>query len=216
MGGMGPAMGVGFGGFLSLWVVMMAAMMVPSVGHVATGYLRAIGIRSRGGVRAIRTTGLVSGYLLAWAAYGVPAFGMASLLGSLEGRSPYAAAAARAVAFAAAGLYQLTPLKKRCLAHCRSPLGILLHIGGYRGRLRDVRAGLFHGAYCVGCCWALMLVLVAVGAMNLAWMVGLAAVVLIEKTWRHGESFSRAVGVVLLVLAVASLAFSVASPGMQA
>ena len=216
MGGMGPAMGVGFGGFLSLWLLMMAAMMVPSVGHVATGYLRAMGIRSHGGIRAIRTAGLVGGYLLAWAAYGVPAFGMASLLGALEGGSPGAAAAARAAAFAAAGLYQFTPLKKRCLAHCRSPLGILLHIGGYRGRFRDVRAGLFHGAYCVGCCWGLMLVLVAVGAMNLAWMVGLAAVVLVEKTWRHGEVVSRAVGVGLLLLAVASVALPMARPGMQA
>ena len=95
MGGMGPAMGVGFGGFLSLWLLMMAAMMVPSVGHVATGYLRAMGIRSHGGIRAIRTAGLVGGYLLAWAAYGVPAFGMASLLGALEGGSPGAARGAR-------------------------------------------------------------------------------------------------------------------------
>ena len=79
-----------------------------------------------------------------------------------------------------------------------------------------MRAGLFHGAYCVGCCWGLMLVLVAVGAMNLAWMVGLAAVVLVEKTWRHGEVVSRAVGVGLLLLAVASVALPMARPGMQA
>jgi Predicted metal-binding integral membrane protein (DUF2182) len=87
---------------------------------------------------------------------------------------------------AASRVYQFTPLKARCLRHCRSPLGFLLHFGNFRGRLRDVRVGIYHGGYCVGCCWSLMLVLVAVGVMNMAWMVALTAVVFAEKIWRSG------------------------------
>ena len=96
--------------------------------------------------------------------------------------------------FAAAGLYQLSPLKDRCLAHCRSPLGLLLHYGSYQGRSRDLRVGVHHGGYCLGCCWALMVILIAVGVMNMAAMVGLAALVLTEKVWRWGPLASRARG----------------------
>ncbi len=88
-----------------------------------------------------------------------------------------------------------------CLSHCRSPLGQLLRYGAYTGRLRDLRIGLHHGAYCVGCCWALMLVLVAVGVMNVAVMAGIAAVIFVEKLWRFGPRFGQAVGVGFLVVA---------------
>jgi Predicted metal-binding integral membrane protein (DUF2182)/Protein of unknown function (DUF1326) len=84
-------------------------------------------------------------------------------------------------------------------AHCRSPLGFLLHFGNYSGRLRDVRVGAYHGGYCVGCCWSLMLVLVAVGVMNMAWMAGLTAVVFVEKVWRSGKAFGYAVGGALIL-----------------
>jgi predicted metal-binding membrane protein len=75
------------------------------------------------------------------------------------------------------------PAEDRCLKHCRLPLSLLLHYGAYRRRLRDVRAGAHHGAYCLGCCWSLMALFVVVGVMNLAAMVTLAAVVLAEKLW---------------------------------
>jgi predicted metal-binding membrane protein len=97
--------------------------------------------------------------------------------------------------FASCGVYQLTPLKSRCLKHCRSPLSLLLHYGAYRGPLRDVRAGAHHGAYCLGCCWSLMALFAVVGVMNLVAMVVLAAVVLAEKLSVHGELLARAVGV---------------------
>jgi predicted metal-binding membrane protein len=106
------------------------------------------------------------------------------------------------VIFATCGVYQLTPIKDRCLARCRSPLGFILKYGSYRGRLRDLRVGMNHGGFCLACCWALMAVLVAVGVMNLAAMVVLAGVVLAEKTWAWGPRLSRVVGVVALVLAV--------------
>ena len=90
--------------------------------------------------------------------------------------------------FAVCGVYQLSSLKDRCLAHCRSSLGLLLHYGSYGGRLRDLRVGAHHGGYCLGCCWGLMVILIAVGVMNVAAMVGLAALVLIEKVWRWGPA----------------------------
>jgi predicted metal-binding membrane protein len=116
---------------------------------------------------------------------------------------PAWATAIAVAVFAACGVYQLTPLKTRCLEHCRSPLSLLLHYGSYRGRLRDVRAGAHHGAWCLGCCWSLMALFIVVGVMNLAAMVVLAAVVLAEKLWARGELLARAVGVAALALAVA-------------
>jgi predicted metal-binding membrane protein len=117
---------------------------------------------------------------------------------------------------AIAGIYQLTPVKDRCLAHCRSPLSLLVHVGGYRGRLRDVRAGLYHGGYCVGCCWALMMALIALGVMDLRWMVAFATVIVLEKLWRYGKALSYAVGIGLLVLAVLAPSHPELIPGLHA
>jgi predicted metal-binding membrane protein len=185
-----------FGEFLLLWVIMMAAMMLPSVAPVASMYLTVV--RSRGNGPA-HVAALVAGYLLAWAGFGVIAFGISWALGKLAPMNMAMAPSrlaiwSAAISLAVAGLYQFTPLKARCLRHCRSPLGLLLHFGSYSGRLKDVRVGAYHGGYCVGCCWSLMLVLVAVGAMNLAWMAGLTAVVFVEKIWRSGKAFGYAAG----------------------
>jgi len=111
--------------------------------------------------------------------------------------------------------FLLTPLKSRCLKHCRSPLSLLLHYGAYRGALRDVRAGAHHGAYCLGCCWSLMALFVVVGVMNLAAMVVLAAVVLAEKLWARGELLARMVGVAALALAVAVIWVPALAPGLH-
>ena len=187
-----------FGEFLLLWVVMMAAMMLPSVAPVASMYLTVLRNR-RTGTAAAHVAALVAGYLLAWAGFGLAAFGISRALGKLTpmgmSMAPSRLAVwSAAITLAVAGLYQFTPLKAVCLRHCRSPLGFLLHFGSYSGRLRDVRIGAYHGGYCVGCCWSLMLVLVAVGVMNMAWMAGLTAVVFLEKVWRSGKAFGYAVG----------------------
>lgn len=192
-----------FGEFLLLWVVMMAAMMLPSVAPVASMYLTVV--RSRGnGPPAVHAAALVAGYLLAWAGFGVVAFGISWVLGRLAptdmGMTPSRLAVwSAAVTLGVAGLYQFTSLKARCLRHCRSPLGFLLHFGNYSRMLRDVRVGVYHGGYCVGCCWSLMAVLVAVGRMNMAWTVGLTAVVFLEKVWRSGRAFSHVVGGVMIL-----------------
>ncbi len=136
--------------------------------------------------------------------------------GRLAVRSPDTARWAGAAIFAVAGLYQLSPLKGVCLRHCRTPLGSLFHYASYRGRARDLRVGMHHGLYCVGCCWGLMIVLIAVGAMNVAVMVALAGVILIEKVWRYGPAFSWAIGVVLLVAAALAPFIPSLLPGLHA
>jgi len=211
MPGMTGTMGLGLAAFVGMWTLMMAAMMLPSVAPVASMYQRSV--RS---YRALRLTGFTGGYLLAWAGASVPAFFLTALAARLVSDHPARATATAVAVFASCGVYQLTPLKSRCLRHCRSPLSLLLHYGGYRGRLRDVRAGAHHGAYCLGCCWSLMALFIVVGVMNLAAMVALAVVVLVEKLWVHGEIVARAVGVAALVLAVAAIWLPALAPGLHA
>jgi len=188
----------------------MAAMMLPSVAPTAALYARTVQSR-----RTVRLAGMVAGYLAVWAVAGLPAYGLAWMTGSLTGQHPSVAHVLAIVTFAVVGAYQLSPLKDRCLAHCRSPLALLLHYGSYRGRSRDLRVGLHHGGYCLGCCWGLMVILIAVGVMNLVAMVGLAALVLVEKTWRWGVVAGRIAGVALLALAVAAIWLPWLAPGLH-
>ena len=210
MAGMTGTMGLGLPGFVGMWALMMAAMMLPSVAPVASMYQRSI--RSH---RALRLAGFTAGYLLAWAGAGVPAFLLTALVARLVDDHPGWATVVAVAVLACCGVYQLTPLKSRCLKHCRSPLSLLLHYGSYQGALRDVRAGVHHGAYCLGCCWSLMALFVVLGVMNLAAMVVLAAVVLSEKLWVHGELLARAVGVAALVLAVTVIWVPELAPGLH-
>lgn len=200
--GAGPGtMGMGLIPFLGTWALMMAAMMLPSVSPVAGLYLRRISAEPRASTRAWRTTGLVSGYLLAWTGYGLVAYLLARSGGWVvehhQDQAPYVAATGLGLA----GLYQLTPVKDFCLRNCRSPVGLFLKYSSLTGRTRDVEVGLRHGAYCVGCCWGLMVVLVVMGVMNVGWMVLIAAAIAVEKLWRHGRRFAYATGVALIALA---------------
>lgn len=215
--GNGPGtMGLGVGGFVAVWTTMMAAMMLPSVAPVGSVYLQAIRRQSSGTIRTIRTGALLAAYLGVWAALGLLGY-LASLGGGrLVSDAPAAGRWVAAGILLVAGLYQLTPLKERCLAHCRSPLGFLLHFGNYRGRSRDLRVGLYHGAYCVGCCWALFVILIAVGVMNLAWMAALTAVIFLEKTWRHGKTLGLLIGGALVLYACLVPVFPELAPGLVA
>jgi predicted metal-binding membrane protein len=208
-------MGLGVLGFIALWTTMMAAMMLPSVSPFVSLYLRRLHNEPSRGVRGLRTSALVAGYLAAWACYGLVAFALARAGQEVAMRSPTVAAWVGAGALVTAGVYQLTPLKNFCLKHCRSPISFLLHYGSLKGRTRDFRVGLHHGAFCVGCCWGLMVVLLAVGVMSLAWMAAIAAVVLLEKTWRYGRAFSLAIGVALIALAVFVPSHPALLPGLQ-
>jgi predicted metal-binding membrane protein len=197
MSAMPGTMGLGLAEFVAMWGLMMAAMMLPSVWPFVAVYERTIRT-----YRVARLAALAAGYLLAWALVGVVAYGVAWLFGELAADRPGLARVAGVAAFGALGVYQLTPLKFRCLSHCRSPLAHLLHYTSFKGRFRDLRAGIEHGLYCLGCCWALMLVLIAFGVMNLAATIGVAVIIAVEKVWRFGEAFARVVGVSALVYAV--------------
>ncbi|UIX34075.1 DUF2182 domain-containing protein [Streptomyces sp. GQFP] len=213
---MGPGtMGLGLPLFLLFWVIMMAAMMFPSVSPVAITWVRAIGRQSSGAVRAARTAQFVGGYLIAWTAFGLVVYGILTVTGNLVDSHPDTGRWIGAGAFLLAGLHQLSPLKNVCLRHCRSPMGQLVRYAGYRSHARDLWVGAHHGLYCVGCCWGLMIVLVPLGTMNIAAMAGLAVVIFIEKLWRLGPVFSTAVGVVFLVLAALAPFQSWLLPGLE-
>jgi predicted metal-binding membrane protein len=208
----GPGTDLGtLGWFLGVWVVMMAAMMLPSVSPTVALYSRMT--RSRAPVAPFVFT---SGYLLTWTAAGLLAFGLSDLGGSVLGDALSWNRAGRWVAggiLVAAALYELTPLKDVCLGKCRSPLGFLL--GSWRGGLSGaLQIGARHGAWCVGCCWALMAALFALGVMSIAWMGFIAALIATEKTlpWRRPVTYGTAA--ILLLLGVLLLAAPGAIPGL--
>jgi predicted metal-binding membrane protein len=209
--GMGAMPGtMGPGAFVGVWTLMMAAMMLPGVAPFASFYTRTFTEH-----RQRRLLAFASGYLLVWAAIGLPAFCLAWIADRLVADHATAATALAALVFLSCGVYQLTPFKNRCLALCRSPLGFTLKYSAYHGRSRDLRAGALHGVFCAGCCWALMLLLLAFGLMNVLAMLTVAAVVFIEKTWRRGAGFARALGVVSIVLAVLVVAHPAIAPGLH-
>jgi len=182
--------------FVASWGVMMTAMMLPSALPMISLY----GATQRGpageGTHGVPVALFVLVYLSVWAASGVPVYFAHALLMTLAGS---AFAYAIAVILVAAGAFQLSPLKQVCLRACRSPLAFLL--GHWRaGRRGSLALGWSHAVYCLGCCWALMVVLVAAGAMGLRWVLLIAAVVAAEKLLPGGEWFARAAGGALLLL----------------
>jgi predicted metal-binding membrane protein len=214
--GVGPGtMGLSLVAFLALWVVMMTAMMFPSVAPMVVVWIRSISARPTRTARVSGVAEFLGGYMVSWAAFGLLAYLALLAADRVVGGSPTTAKWVGAGIFLLAGVYQLTPLKGACLRHCRSPIGSLFHYASFKGPARDLRVGMHHGLYCVGCCWGLMIVLVAVGAMNIAVMAALAGVILIEKIWRYGRPFARAVGITLLVLAVSALFMPRLLPGLH-
>jgi predicted metal-binding membrane protein len=180
----GPGTDLGtFGWFLGIWVTMMAAMMLPSAAPMLLLFDRVANERTRRGQGAVPTSVFFAGYLATWTAYGILAYGLYRLVAGLDPAFLAWERGGRWIAGAAiagAGVYELTPLKSVCLRHCRSPLHYVL--GGWRpGHLGAFRMGAEHGAYCVGCCWGLMIVLFALGVMSLTWMGVVAALVFAQK-----------------------------------
>ena len=186
----------------AMWAVMMTAMMLPSASPLILLYAGAL--RTKGDPQvAGKTYALAAGYLLAWVLFSTAATALQRVLGShlvltsmMEPSSPIATA----VLLAIAGVYQLTPAKRACLIVCRSPLSYLLQHWPDRAAAA-FRLGTRHGLYCLGCCWALRLLLFAGGVMNLAVIGCLTLWVLAEKLLPFGERTAQVAGVVLLVLA---------------
>jgi predicted metal-binding membrane protein len=204
----GPGTDPGTLGFyVGVWVVMMAAMMFPSMAPMVIVYARIQrGRREQGKVRSgpLAVALFVGGYLAAWTLFGLAAYGLLKLGRSLRIDALSWDAAGRYVAGAvvlAAAVYQLTPAKDVCLRKCRGPLDFVL---GYwkRGYGGALRMGLEHGGWCVGCCWALMAALFALGAMSLGWMAFVAALIALEKLVPWKVPAKGGVAVLLAVLAV--------------
>ena len=208
----GPWTGLGrFGWFVSVWVVMMAAMMFPSVAPTVALFSRMT--RQRSAPAPLLFAG---GYLLTWAAAGLAAFVIAGVGDRVAGNVLAWDRGGRWVAGATlvvAAVYELTPLKDVCLGKCRSPLGALL--SSWRsGPAGALSMGMRNGAWCVGCCWALMASLFALGIMSVVWMASISAVIAAEKLipWRRVATYGTAA--LLLVLGTFLLAAPAALPGL--
>lgn len=187
----------GLGWYLGVWVTMMAAMMLPSVLPMVLLYARIA--RERSG--SAPTWLFVASYFAVWTGYGLLAYAASRGLRSLDsGFFAWDRAGSwLAGAAAAAGLYELTPLKSVCLRHCRTPLHFVLH-GWRTGRLGAVRMGGEHGFWCVGCCWGLMLALFALGVMSLFWMAVVGAVIFAEKVLPFGDRLARPLALAFVAL----------------
>jgi len=205
MGDAPGTMGMPLMPFLEMWVPMMAAMMLPAIAPVAILWSRTIARSARPVARILRLGLFAGGYMLVWSIAGVLAFLLMRPIEAGLDAGLYPARLAAFAIFALAGIYQLSPLREACLARCRSPLTVLSVATAGPRRLRDLRAGALHGAWCLACCWSLMAVLALVGLMNVMAMVGFAAFIFIEKTTRFGVSAGRAAGVLMLLAAVATL-----------
>jgi predicted metal-binding membrane protein len=210
MAGMDAGPGTDLGGlgfWLTAWVVMMAAMMFPSIAPMVVMYARIEEGKRRKGqpTQAGATAIFVGGYLLTWVAAGLIGYAIIEVGRSLDlgflawdRGGPYVAGGV----IVAAAIYQLTPLKDVCLRHCRNPMTfVLMH---WRpGRIGALRMGMEHGGWCVGCCWGLMAALFALGVMSIGWMVMIAALIALEKLLPWKAVANRSVAVLLVVLGLA-------------
>jgi predicted metal-binding membrane protein len=193
------------GKFLVSWGVMMAAMMLPSALPMLALYGSTRSNFIRKGHKAIPTTAFTGVYLAVWAGFGLPVYFAWVAIGTISEMNMFVSSLlpyALALVLIAAGIYQFSPLKQVCLRACRSPLAFLLGNwnNGYRGTFR---LALRHALYCLGCCWALMVVLVAAGAMALHWVLLLAVLVLAEKILPQSRWTVRLIGGALIILGLA-------------
>jgi predicted metal-binding membrane protein len=184
---MGDEMPMGAGLWIGAWTVMMAAMMLPSASPLVVLYAKR--------ASTAHSTLLTLGYLLVWAAVGLAAY-------QLDMRLPDPADRVVGAVLVAAGVYQLTPLKGACLRRCRNPVDFL--VTRWRpGGGGALRLGVEHGAFCLGCCWALMAVLIVAGSMSLGWVVAIALVVAAEKLLPSGLLIGRLGGIALVIAGIA-------------
>ena len=197
--------------FLGIWLVMMAAMMFPSVAPTVALYSTMTKKRN-----PVAPLVFAVGYLLTWTAAGLLAYTVSELGRRVLGDTLSWDREGRWVAggvLVLAAVYELTPMKTVCLRHCRSPLGFLL--GSWRDGLSGaLQMGAKHGAWCVGCCWALMASLFALGVMSIAWMAFVAALIAVEKTLPWGRLVTYGTAAVLLTLGILVVVVPDAIPGL--
>lgn len=208
----------GLGFYLTVWVVMMAAMMFPSIAPMVGVYARLQSARRESGrsAPAGATALFVGGYLVSWTLAGLLGYAIFDLGRSI---APDAFSWDRGGSYLAGGvivfaaLYQLTPLKDACLTRCRGPLSFVIE-NWHDGRSGALYMGILHGGWCVGCCWALMAVLFALGAMSLGWMAFVAALIAVEKLLPWKARANLSIAVLLLVLGIAVAVTPARVPGL--
>jgi len=218
MGGMdgGPGTPLGpFPAFVAAWVLMLAAMMLPSELRFALVFAR-IKRDESPTAGTLPLVAFVAGYFLVWTAYGLLAWGLDAGLRALspgflawDAHGPTAAG----LVVVAAGLFQFTRWKQACLTHCVSPFGFFTQ-HWHPGVVGAIRLGLTHGLYCLGCCWALMAVMFAVGVMSLYWMSLLALAMFVEKIAPFGLRLAPFIGLSLVVLGVLIVLDPASVPGL--
>jgi predicted metal-binding membrane protein len=186
--------------FMAMWVAMMVAMMFPASAPMILAYARTQAGKRAEGRPYVPTAFFVVPYVAVWTIFGVLGFAVARGVAEVAGDSMWAMDNLPRIGGAllvAAGIYQLTPLKRVCLRRCRTPLAFMLSY--WRdGRAGAMSMGLRHGLYCLGCCWVLFLVLLPIGVMNVAAMVAVAALVFAEKAMPRGELVAKVAAVVLV------------------
>lgn len=186
--------------FIAMWMAMMVAMMFPASAPMILAFARTQTRRRAEGDEYVPTWLFVAPYVAVWTAFGALCYVVAAGVAAVAGDSMWAMDNLPRIAgllLVAAGVYQLTPIKRVCLARCRTPLSFMLSY--WRdGRGGAMSMGLRHGLFCLGCCWVLFLVLLPLGVMNVAAMVAVAALVFAEKVLPHGEAVARAAAVALV------------------
>jgi predicted metal-binding membrane protein len=186
------------GAFLVAWVAMMGAMMLPAVLPVVRLYARAA---ARGTVAPVAV--FLAGYAAVWSAMGLPVYFLWRRLDEPLAEGTETVGRVAGAVLVAAAVYQLSPLKSVCLRHCRSPMSFFMqHSANLQRPTGALRVGAHHGLYCLGCCWMLMAVLIALGTMELRWMAVVAAIILLEKVTPIGERVAVVVGIAFLVAGV--------------
>lgn len=191
--------------FMGMWLTMMVAMMFPAMGPMVLAHRMVTRRRTEGWTSTLT---FIAGYLVVWTGVGAVPFVALVLFGKLSfdgGASRWLPVLAGTI-LCAAGAYQFTPLKSVCLRACRTPVGFILSHDFRSGAAGSFRIGVVHGVFCLGCCWALMAILMVMGLMNLAWMAALSAIFLLEKNWRRGIALSRVIGFSLILLGAAVIA----------
>jgi predicted metal-binding membrane protein len=214
---MGLAMGMEAPLFLAMWVAMMVAMMFPTAAPMILVFHRVQASRRQRGQQFIPTSMFVGSYLLVWTMFGAVAFFAASLAGELAHYVPFLdqqAARIGGIVLIAAGLYQLSGLKRTCLSKCRNPIGFVLDSwrDGWSGTLR---MGIGHGAYCLGCCWLLFVILFPLGVMNIAAMLAITVLIFAEKSLPFGERAASLAAVALVAYGAIVLVLPDALPTMR-
>jgi predicted metal-binding membrane protein len=195
-----PTMGLRAPLFLAIWIIMMVAMMFPTAASMIVTFHRVQAGKRQRGEAFVSTWIFVAAYLLVWGLSGIAAYVGALAAEAVAARtalSPATAARVGGTLLIAAGLYQLTPLKDLCLSKCRTPITFIM-TSWRDGPAGAVRMGLLHGAYCLGCCWLLFVILFPLGIMNIAAMAVITLLIFAEKTLPWGRVVARAAAVALI------------------